>query len=289
VDRPPPSVDSSGAVDVLNVWIYTRGKMIRSGIKKLDLHDPEQLGQFLIEDPAYGEFCRDNLQDIESFHGLRILEIGCGDGFFSVWCANQGAEVNGVDKRRTALGNARELASVHGVEHLVSFSKENVEELPFDSESFDIVSSQSVLQYTNRTQVIEECLRVLKPGGKLMLAENLPFNPGINVVRAVKRLRAKKARDIEYLQSIKGYFRYSEAKILASRMDDAKLKTKFLVQILTFLWLRLRFLPGRGFISILDRGLQKLDRMLLRLFPPLAHFCWIISVTGKKRTTSEEP
>jgi ubiquinone/menaquinone biosynthesis C-methylase UbiE len=102
--------------------------------------------------------------DFDGYRGKKLLEVGCGIGTDLVRFARGGALATGVDLSETALSLARENARHAGVE--LELRLADGEELPYAAESFDVVYGHGVLQYTAAPErMIEECLRVLKPGG----------------------------------------------------------------------------------------------------------------------------
>lgn len=98
--------------------------------------------------------------------GQRLLDVACGTGVVSVTAARKGANVTGLDLTPELLVRARENASIAEVE--VTFIEGDVESLPFQSESFDVVTSQFGHIFAPRPDVaIGEMLRVLRRGGTL--------------------------------------------------------------------------------------------------------------------------
>jgi ubiquinone/menaquinone biosynthesis C-methylase UbiE len=105
------------------------------------------------------------LIDFESYRGKKLLEVGCGVGTDLVRFARGGALATGVDFSETALELARQNARHAAVE--VDLQLANGEALPLESSWFDVVYCHGVLQYTAEPKLmVEECRRVLKPGGE---------------------------------------------------------------------------------------------------------------------------
>jgi SAM-dependent methyltransferase len=94
----------------------------------------------------------------------RVLEVGCGAGTDLVRFARGGARVVGVDVAGSAVALAR---ANFAFQHLEAGLLEgDGEALPFASEVFDVVYAHGVVQYTaSDRRLVEECRRVLKPGG----------------------------------------------------------------------------------------------------------------------------
>lgn len=90
-----------------------------------------------------------------------VLDLGCGNGCYTAELAHRAASVCGVDIRMPILKGFREAIP------RVQAAGEN---LPFAAESFDVVTMIEVLEHTwCDTKVLQECFRVLKPSGLLVL------------------------------------------------------------------------------------------------------------------------
>lgn len=113
----------------------------------------------------------------------RILDIGCGRGAVLLMAAQHlttGRAV-GVDlwKRGDQSGNAVEAternATAEGVADRVELCTADMTALPFEDNRFDVVLSNiaihNVRGRAGRNKVIEEAVRVLRPGGRLMIAD----------------------------------------------------------------------------------------------------------------------
>ena len=98
--------------------------------------------------------------------GTRLLDVGCGTGVVAVTAARAGANVTGLDLTPELLQLARSNAETAGVS--IEWHEGDVESLPFESGSFDIVTSQFGHMFAPRPEVaVGEMLRVLKPGGTI--------------------------------------------------------------------------------------------------------------------------
>ena len=102
--------------------------------------------------------------------GLRVLDVGCGDGILAVELSRRGAQAAGVDASRQMIGAALQRVERLGCD--TSFQVARVETLPFEDNCFDVVLAITVLCFVEEAAVaLREMTRVLKPGGRLILGE----------------------------------------------------------------------------------------------------------------------
>jgi ubiquinone/menaquinone biosynthesis C-methylase UbiE len=97
--------------------------------------------------------------------GLDVLDIGCGSGIDVAGYASAGAHVQGVDLTPRHI----ELAELHlqAMGLSATVQEGDAEALPFESDSFDRVSSNGVLHHTPDFEAaLREIRRVLRPGGE---------------------------------------------------------------------------------------------------------------------------
>ncbi|MDD4939481.1 MAG: methyltransferase domain-containing protein [Candidatus Omnitrophica bacterium] len=100
----------------------------------------------------------------------RVLDVCCGIGGISSYFAGKyGCQINGLDFCEAGIKAAEKLARAKGVNTRSVFEVCLAEEMPFEDGSFDIVYSFDSFHYVHDKQLmLNECLRVLKPGGKLV-------------------------------------------------------------------------------------------------------------------------
>jgi SAM-dependent methyltransferase len=108
--------------------------------------------------------------------GLRVADVGCGDGIIDLGVMHKGqpAELVGFDVAPTAAGELLEFARSEGVaEELpagLEFRTCEPRHLPADDASFDVVVTWSAFEHvSDPAAVAGEIRRVMKPGGVLML------------------------------------------------------------------------------------------------------------------------
>jgi SAM-dependent methyltransferase len=105
------------------------------------------------------------LVDFSGYAGRRVLEVGCGSGTDLARFATGGALVSGVDLSSSAIALARQNFGHQGLQG--DLREADGEHLPFPNDTFDFVYAHGVVQYTTNPQrLVDECRRVLKPGGE---------------------------------------------------------------------------------------------------------------------------
>ena len=112
--------------------------------------------------------------------GERVLDLGSGAGMDSLVAAQMvgpRGSVTGIDMTREMLAKARSAASEMGASN-VEFVEGEVESLPFEDETFDVVISNGVIDLIpDKDTVFSEINRVLGPGGRIQIADVTIQNP----------------------------------------------------------------------------------------------------------------
>jgi ubiquinone/menaquinone biosynthesis C-methylase UbiE len=106
--------------------------------------------------------------------GQRVLDVGCGTGTLACMAAERvpGMEVHGLDGDPAILERARRKATRRGMG--IRFTQAMSFELPFPDDYFDHVLSTLLFHHLDsdaKQRTLAEILRVLKPGGRLHVAD----------------------------------------------------------------------------------------------------------------------
>ena len=113
------------------------------------------------------EFYKEYFRQIPE--GSKVLDIGCGPGFFSLLLSSLDMKVTAVDYSEGMLEKAKDLLNRNGY-HNAEFIRADAQRLPFADTSFDaVVSRNLVWNLENPEAAYKEWLRTLKPGGKLFI------------------------------------------------------------------------------------------------------------------------
>jgi len=121
-----------------------------------------------IDDCFGGVFDEGTMPD--ATHRRRVLDLGCGPGFWTIELATRGCdELVAADLTPAALELCRTRCQLSGVR--AEFSEQNAEALTFEDQSFSHVNCQGVIHHTPQTEkCVAEIARVLEPGGSASIS-----------------------------------------------------------------------------------------------------------------------
>lgn len=124
--------------------------------------------------------CGSNLDHLKIIPGEYILDLGCGRGSETIQAAIQtGPEgkVTGLDITQAMIDAAHLNAKGIGVSN-AWFLKGDIENLPFENDTFDAVMSNCVINHAkSKVKVYNEIFRVLKDGGRFVISDAATKNP----------------------------------------------------------------------------------------------------------------
>ncbi|UCF06351.1 MAG: class I SAM-dependent methyltransferase [bacterium] len=121
-------------------------------------HDRELASRFVI----------DTAMPIE----IPVLDIGTGKGFAAAEIARRGIPVDSIDITEEVLYYAHLNAKAAGVDHLISFHVGDAKKLPFEDEKYGTVIMMNALHHLDDYRaILAEISRVLKPGGRFVIAD----------------------------------------------------------------------------------------------------------------------
>lgn len=126
----------------------------------------------------------------------RILEAGTGKGHFALALAKRGYSFVTFDISEDEQRFAKLNIAYYGLQEKVDFRIENGERTSFADANFDAVFSVNVLHHlVNPYRVVDELIRVLSPGGKLIISDFT--RKGFGVVGAIHALEGKTHEELK--------------------------------------------------------------------------------------------
>jgi ubiquinone/menaquinone biosynthesis C-methylase UbiE len=150
----------------------------------------------------------------------RALDVGCGTGALAYALAPLVGEVVGVDASEELLEAAREHAPPG-----CTFVPGDAEALPFPYGDFDLVGCLRVLHHVRRPElVVAEIARVTRPGGRILLADQLG---DVDPMRSLELDRFERARDPTHTRllpdaDIRGYLEANDLVVIANEIVEER-------------------------------------------------------------------
>jgi ubiquinone/menaquinone biosynthesis C-methylase UbiE len=213
----------------------------------------------------------------EPVAGRAVLDYGCGTGDWGLMLAGEGANVTFLDLSPVAIQVAQRRAAASGVSNRVRGVARDASDLScFRDEEFDLIYGSAAVHHTLKYPgALEELMRVLRPGGRLVLAETYGNNQLLNMARKMGwKLRGQAEEQGEEI-----VFNDAHVRMLRERMTQVEVQPMNLLAMAKRLF-RGRF--GSGTVRGVVGALEKLDVGILKAAPRLGRYCGEVVVVGRK-------
>jgi SAM-dependent methyltransferase len=201
---------------------------------------------------AAGKFSREYFEEIEAYryrdqpfihsfaqftryHGKRVLEVGFGAGTDFIQWLRAGARASAIDLTQEGLDHVTRRIQIYGLPAPESIRVADAENLPYESETFDLGYSFGVLHHTPGTEAaMRDLVRVIRSGGELKImlynrhsicALNTWIKHALLQGRPWKNLRWAVANHVESIGT-KAYTRTELRRMLAALpLDNIQVQT----------------------------------------------------------------
>ena len=210
----------------------------------------------------------------------KVLDAGCGMGNSSIWLTQfRKAKVIGITLVESQVGLAKQMAKKQQVEG-IEFLKADYLNTAFDNESFDIVwAMESQCHAKDKFLFYQEAFRLLKPGGKLVIADSIRTsrqNNAKNETMLLNIFNAWAVPDIDTLEeheanALKAGFKKFESNNISKNVFISYKNLRKIIKKLTPLAIviyKLRFITKVRFDNFMQSGKQAdaLEKDLFRYY-----------------------
>lgn len=150
--------------DYRKLWNLNESLALHAGFWDETVHNLS--GALMRENEVLANMCNITQND-------RVLDAGCGIGGSSIFLGEKiGCNVTGISISAKQVETATKLADERGLSELVNFQVMDYCNTSFPDESFDVVwAIESVCHAHDKKLFIKEAYRILKPGGRLIVAD----------------------------------------------------------------------------------------------------------------------
>lgn len=198
--------------------------------------------------------------------GLRVLDLGCGYGLNSIMLSGQTNEVWAIDIAQERIAQATKNIKQENLSDRVFVRRMDAHHLDFQDGWFDLILANSVLLWVDKERVLQQCRRVLKPGGRILFSmETMAENPVLKLhrLRPSKRKRESMVRRLD-LTAISR---------LSSGFSSARSWQFHLLS--PALYPMAKWKSRSHVVRSAIRKVQKVDGFLLERFPGLRRYAWV--------------
>ena len=252
--------------------------------------DPSQIDVRQANEACTAPEMRFITKRLGDIRGKRLLDVGCGLGEASVYFALQGAKVTSADLSPGMLTACSRLATANGVKVTPHRAAAEDMQLPPEAQ-FDIIYAGNLLHHVDIEQTIARLRPHLAPDGLLVTWDPVAYNPVINVYRKMAtEVRTPDEHPLTWI----------DLKCFEKYFDHVERKYFWLSTLLIFILMavvqnknpnKVRFWKAVVQDSHnwrwLYNPLEKMDKALLIMLPPLRLLCWNVVVVCKNSLKSD--
>ena len=190
----------------------------------------------------------------------KLLDLACGDGWTSLYFARSGAEVYSCDISPKCIELVNTYAIANDLSGRIHAKVMNAEEMQYADDFFDLVFVNAGLHHCHLVKATAEIKRILKPGGKLALIEDLGHHPLFVVYRFFTKHKHTK---------FEKPLTEEDVAMIAAEFEGVMVRYQGLLNVFES-------------TSRISRVLEALDEKLFTWFPFLIYFSRLVQIYATK-------
>lgn len=155
----------------------------------------------------------DTILGMERFEGRSVLDIGCGDGYYTCqfWDHGHPSKLIGIDMAENAIARANERKG----ERPIAFEVGDAHNLPYPDNSFDLILIQSILHHDyDPAGIIREAFRVAP---EILIHEPNGNNPGLKIIERVSPYHREHGEKSYSLQRMTRWVEQSNGRVTSHK------------------------------------------------------------------------
>jgi ubiquinone/menaquinone biosynthesis C-methylase UbiE len=251
------------------------GEMDNRKEKERELHDhlrgPLKDSPSFISNKKFYSISKANREYVEKWliercKGKRVLDYCCGNGDFSLWIADTGAYVYGIDISPVSIQNASNKAIQRRLADRIKFQVMDAEAMEYEDNFFDLIVVNGVLHHLDLRKAYTELARIIKPEGMIITTEALRHNIFIHSYR-------KLTPHLRTTWEVKHILGKKEVELAKNYFEKVEINKFFHLATIASVPFR-----NTSFFEPLRRILLAIDEILLR-FPILKWQAWMVVFT----------
>lgn len=201
----------------------------------------------------------------------RLLVLGCGNVDVTQYLKYGFEKIYAIDISSICINQIKSIINYNKLNNKVFVYIMDAHDLKFNNEFFDYIIGTGIIHHLNINKCFKELKRVAKSDGKILFLEPLGLNPFLNIFRKITSY----ARTKEEHPLLPKDF-----KIINKHFKTINLKGFYLLTIFSYFFKM--SIKNRCLYKYTRNILLKLDYFILKIFPFMKYFCWIMVITGKK-------
>lgn len=149
--------------------------MKRKGIHRPTIEDAIEISGIETLHPGGFDLTKRTAEIAGLRQGMQVLDVSSGRGTQAIYYAKKyGVQVTGIDISEKMIKSATDNAKRSGMENRVTFKQGDSQSLPFGDNTFDVVINECAVGIPDDSQkVLNEMVRVVKPGGTIVIHESI--------------------------------------------------------------------------------------------------------------------